>query len=88
MAPFLAISDFPIDIASYLGTNQAYVGFTSGTGAGWENHDILNWQFADTTQLAPQPPAPGGVPEPVSFSLFGAGVAGLAAMRRRKSAKA
>ena len=36
---------YPIDIAATLDTNAAYVGFTAGTGAAWENHDIVNWQF-------------------------------------------
>jgi hypothetical protein len=54
-AAFNAITSLPIDIATILGTNNAYVGFTSATGAGWENHDIVNWQFANTTELAPPP---------------------------------
>ncbi len=48
---FTAINNYPINIGSLLGTNTAYVGFTSGTGAGDENHDIVNWQFANTSQL-------------------------------------
>jgi hypothetical protein len=80
MAVDTIYSNLPIDIASALGTNQAYVGFTSGTGAGWENHDILSWQFANTTQLAP-------VPEPGSASLMllGAALASAAALRRRRT---
>ncbi|MGB7720566.1 MAG: BACON domain-containing carbohydrate-binding protein [Bryobacteraceae bacterium] len=49
---FTAINNYPINLASVLGQNTAYVGFTSGTGAGWENHDIVNWTFANTTQSA------------------------------------
>lgn len=77
---FQAIDNYAIDIASILGTNQAYVGFTSATGAGWENHDIVNWQFADTRELAPE------VPEPSSIGLLALAI--LAASRvasRRKS---
>lgn len=56
----LAISNYLIDLPSILGAGSAYVGFTSGTGAGWENHDILNWRFADTTELAHGVPSPAG----------------------------
>ena len=49
---FTAINGYAINFASLLGQNTAYAGFTSGTGAGWENHDIVNWTFANTTQSA------------------------------------
>jgi hypothetical protein len=39
------ISTTTLDLASILGQNSAYVGFTSGTGAGFGNHDIVSWQF-------------------------------------------
>ena len=38
---------FPVNLAAVLGTSTAFVGFTGGTGAGFENHDILSWQFND-----------------------------------------
>ena len=47
---FTAISSYPINLASILGQTTAYVGFTSGTGSGWENHDIVSWIFANTAQ--------------------------------------
>ena len=84
MAPDVIYAGLPIDIAGALGTDQAYVGFTSGTGAGWENHDILSWGFANTTQLAPPPVS--GVPEPSEFAmmLLASGLlAGAARVRRR-----
>ncbi len=67
---FTALSSYPINIAPYLNTNVAFVGFTSGTGSGAENHDIVNWTFANTAVLPP----PTGTPEPGSIMLMGAGL--------------
>lgn len=78
-APDTVISSLPIDIASLLGTDTAFVGFTGSTGAGFENEDILNWRFADTSVLPPP------VPEPASLSLLGLGVVVLAFARRRRT---
>ncbi|MEO6799735.1 MAG: PEP-CTERM sorting domain-containing protein [Rhodanobacter sp.] len=68
------------NIASFLGTNTAFVGFTGSTGSGFENEDILNWRFANTATLPPVT----GVPEPGSLGLFGAGLAGLGVFLRRR----
>ena len=44
-----------IDISAELGgVTQAYVGFTSGTGADWGDHDIVNWRY---TRYVPEPSA-------------------------------
>jgi hypothetical protein len=73
---FSALHDYQVDIASILGTNQAYAGFTAATGALSENHDILNWRFADTAQL------PSDVPEPATAWIVGLGLAAMAARKR------
>lgn len=78
---YSAISNYAIDIGSILGANQAYVGFTGSTGSGYENQDILNWQFSSTTQLAV---ASSNVPEPAALALFGVGLAGIGFASRRK----
>ena len=82
---FIAINSFAINIASILGTNTAFVGFTSATGAGHENHDITDWTFANTAAQI------STVPEPATPFLFGSGflvVAWLARKRVRAARRA
>lgn len=79
---FSAITDLAIDIASYLGGNTAYVGFTGSSGAGWENEDITSWQFADTPTLPP--PA---VPEPSTWAMMILGFGLIGGMARRRNHK-
>jgi hypothetical protein len=41
-----------VDLSTVIDADGAsYVGFTASTGAGWQNHDILNWSFQP--ELAP-----------------------------------
>ena len=45
-------------------TGQGWVGFTAGTGAAYENHDILDWSFCPTNSPPPPPScvsAPSGL---------------------------
>lgn len=64
-----------LDIASILGANSGFVGFTSATGAAWDNHDILNWRFSQTLGA-------GTVPEPASVVMLGLGAAASLASAR------
>lgn len=74
------ISGLSINIGGLLGTNSAFVGFTSGTGSGFGNHDILNWSLANDRSLGSPT-----VPEPGSLALVGAGLLGALWARRRRA---
>jgi len=48
-----------IDIQSKIGgVNKAYIGFTSGTGLDFGNHDIISWEYRDQFN-----PIPGDKPQ-------------------------
>ncbi|HVU35919.1 MAG TPA: L-type lectin-domain containing protein [Opitutaceae bacterium] len=72
-----------INLSTLLGTNSAYVGFTSGTGAAWGNHDIVSWQFNDTYQPINQVGVPDGG---ATALLLGLGFGVLVLARRRQRA--
>ncbi len=44
-----------LNLPRIIGSPFAYAGFTAGTYAGWENEDILNWQFSSSTSLPNNP---------------------------------
>jgi hypothetical protein len=45
---------YPVDLQSVLNMDEVYVGFTSSTGLGWENHDIRSFLFNnDYTPIDP-----------------------------------
>ena len=35
---------YPIDIPAILGTGTPYIGFTAGTGYGYQDHFVFNWR--------------------------------------------
>lgn len=51
-ATFVALNNYPIDLVSILGQ---FVGFTGGTGSGYEAQDIVNWSFANFELMNVQP---------------------------------
>jgi hypothetical protein len=76
--PAAALLAYTVDLASILGSTDAFVGFTSGTGAAFANHDILSWQLIDN--YSPISP----VPEPAGLALLGLALLGVASMRRSR----
>lgn len=77
--PATALLSTNVDLAGVVGNPNAFVGFTSGTGAAQANHDVINWEFRDTFA-----PIGGAVPEPATWAMLilGFGILG-GAMRRR-----
>jgi len=74
--PATSLISQTLDIPSILGQNTAFIGFTSGTGAAFGNHDIISWQYEDTFN-PPQPPNPTTTPEPSTIlSLLSLGILG------------
>ena len=63
-------------LSDVLGSTNAFVGFTSGTGAAFANHDVISWEFRDSFR-------PVDVPEPMTLALLALGLAGLGISRRR-----
>jgi hypothetical protein len=45
LRPVSATVSRTVDLVSVLGQTNAFIGFTSGTGAASNDHDILSWQF-------------------------------------------
>ncbi len=77
--PALPVLSLSRDLSGDLGSTSAFVGFTSGTGAAFANHDVLNWVLEDRF-------APIGVPvpEPGMIGLMGGALAFVGLARRRK----
>ena len=62
--PALPLLEHNVDLAAQI-ASSGFVGFTSGTGAAWGNHDILAWEFRDTYN-------PLTVPEPATGTVLAA----------------
>jgi hypothetical protein len=77
--PAAALIDLAgVNLSGILGQNSAFVGFTAGTGSGWENQDIVGWQFNDTYQPVQSIPDASA-----TLSLLGLSLSGLGIFARR-----
>ncbi|WP_374577466.1 PEPxxWA-CTERM sorting domain-containing protein [Phenylobacterium sp.] len=79
--PVAALLSHTVNLAAVLGTPDAFVGFTSGTGAAAANHDIVNWEFRSTYS-----PITGGVPEPATWAMMIVGFGMVGGLARRRGA--
>ena len=81
--PLAALLSYRFDLAATIGSPNAFVGFTSGTGGGSANHDLVNWEFRDSFI----PIGVSAVPEPATWMmvLVGFGFVGSAIRTRRQS---
>lgn len=77
--PGTAYLSYTTDLVSVLGTTDAFVGFTGGTGAAYATQDVLAWQFNSTYNPI------FDIPEPESVLLFGTALLAFALGRRRKT---
>ena len=66
--PAAAQLSLNVDLVTLLGADKAFVGFTSATGSGYGDHDILGWDFVGKF---------GPIPEPTSVTLIFLGALGL-----------
>lgn len=48
--PAAAHSSAIVPLEGVLGSTNAFVGFTSGTGSAYNHHDVLSWEFRDDYQ--------------------------------------
>jgi hypothetical protein len=55
-----------VNLPVILGTTNAFVGFTSGTGAGGGTHEILSWNLVGAFAPVGQTPTPGPTTTPTA----------------------
>jgi Legume lectin domain len=64
--PAAASVSATVDLPAILGTTNAFVGFTSGSGAGGGTHEIVSWNLIGTFSPIGGTPTPTPIPGPSS----------------------
>lgn len=82
--PGSALLSYTLNLPVILGTTNAYAGFTAATGAAYENHDILAWQFNSTYDPIGTIGGGNTVPEPSTLALMAIGLLGATRLGRKK----
>lgn len=82
--PVGAMLSTTVNLAAVLGSPNVFVGFTSGTGAGWGEHNILSWNFVNRFSETGAPLPSSTVPEPSTWALLGTGLAAVGGLTRRR----
>ncbi len=67
LRPTTALLAYTVDLTTILNSTSAYAGFSSGTGAGAGQYDILDWQF--NAEYAPISTV-GQIPSPAPLALI------------------
>ncbi len=86
--PATATLSRSVNIVSILGATSAYIGFTSGTGADWGNHDIVSWEYRDSFDPIDDDHNGNPVPEPLTGGLVflsGSAIVGYLSSRRQRT---
>lgn len=86
--PTDALMSYNVDLVSLLGSTNAYMGFTSGTGSVGSYHDIRNWVVEEQfNSIVSAESASQAIPEPTVLSLLLIALLGLWANRVKLGGK-
>ena len=86
--PAVALSSATVDLTAVLGSTNAYVGFTSGTGGAYNDHDIVSWEFRDNFAPIVTPPTTAVPDGGGTWIMLSLGLLGLALVRPLVSSRA
>jgi len=81
--PALPLAQANVNLPGVLGSPNAFVGFTSGTGSAFGDHDLVSWEFRDSFEPIDTPPPINRVPEAGgTFLALLMAIGGLVGFRR------